>query len=314
LAAPLTNVRSVALILLAAFLVALGCRKSKEAAGVSLPPPLVPYLSPATRILAGIELGSLQKTPFYQQQKTRLGAPQFALLAERFGINMQQDISSVFLSWGNTAQPLILVQGSFQPPKIQQALRSLGGTVGSYKSMTLLTYAGQAAYAGPHLLAIASPPQLQTAIAREQAGPGSLPPELQSRLQELRPQDQIWITSRSGLPLVAPPKRADLSSALSNITGYVSGVSVGLTIDAGLHLKAHLLCISDAGALRVRDAFRGALALARLTAHDPTLPVLLNAVHVRQNGIEVLLQADLSPELSAALLRYLPAWTLPEPH
>jgi hypothetical protein len=306
-------VRSVALILLAAFLVAPGCRKSKEATGVSLPPPLVPYLSPATRILAGIEVESLQKTPFYQQQKTRLGAPQLALLAGRFGINMQQDVSSVIVSWASAVQPLVLMQGRFQPLKIQRALRSLGGTVGSYKSMTLLTYAGQAAFASPHLLAIASPSQLQTAIAREEAGQGNLPPELQSRLQELRPQDQIWLTSRDGLPLVAPPKRADLSSALSNITGYVSGVSAGLTVDAGLHLKAHLLCISDAGALRVRDAFRGALAFARLTAHDRSLPDLLNAVHVEQNGIEVLLQADLSPELSAALLQYLPAWSAPEP-
>ena len=305
--------RSVALILLAAFLVAPGCRKSKEATGVSLPPPLVPYLSPATRILAGIEVESLQKTPFYQQQKTRLGAPQLALLAGRFGINMQQDVSSVIVSWASAVQPLVLMQGRFQPLKIQRALRSLGGTVGSYKSMTLLTYAGQAAFASPHLLAIASPSQLQTAIAGEQAGQGNLPPELQSRLQELRPQDQIWLTSRDGLPLVAPPKRADISSALSNITGYVSGVSAGLTVDASLHLKAHLLCISYAGALRVRDAFRGALAFARLATHDRTLPDLLNAVHVEQNGIEVLLQADLSPELSAALLQYLPAWSAPEP-
>jgi hypothetical protein len=139
------------------------------------------------------------------------------------------------------------------------------------------------------------------------SGNAELSQPLRRQLSELRKEDQIWVVSPNGLPLVEMPKRTDIASALSNITGYVTGTSAGLTLDTGLHLRADFTCISDAGAQRVRDAFRGGIAFVRLTTKDPDLQRVYQAMRVEQTRSEVILQADLSPELSGVLLRYLPS-------
>ncbi|MGH9583052.1 MAG: hypothetical protein ACRD4O_08975 [Bryobacteraceae bacterium] len=135
-------------------------------------------------------------------------------------------------------------------------------------------------------------------------GRGGVSEKLRRQLSELRKQDQIWVVSANGLPLLEMPKRTDIASALSNIAGYVKGTSAGLSVDTGLHLRADLTCISDAGARRVRDAFRGGIAFARFTTKDSKLQRLYEAVRVEQNRSEVILQANLPPELSAALAGY----------
>ena len=112
------------------------------------------------------------------------------------------------------------------------------------------------------------------------------PAELQQRLETIPKADQLWVVSRGGLPLNGIATRSDIDSALSNIVGYVSGAAMGVGIDTGIHLQADLTCISDQGAQRVRDAFRGGIGLARLTTKDNQLELLrlYDSVHVDQEN------------------------------
>jgi hypothetical protein len=127
-----------------------------------------------------------------------------------------------------------------------------------------------------------------------------------SELEHLPKEDQIWVVSSDGLPLPEMPKRMDVASALSNVIGYVSASRAGVFVDSGLHLRAVLECPSSAAGRRVRDAFLGGLALARVTAKDQATRRLCQAIQVAQDGNDVTLKADLPPELSEGLLKYAP--------
>ncbi len=121
--------------------------------------------------------------------------------------------------------------------------------------------------------------------------------------------DQIWIVSRGGLPLAGLPMRSDYESALSNIVGYVRGTNIGIGIDAGAHLAADIICISNQGAQRVHDGLRAAVALGRLTTRDDQQDLLrlYDAIQVDQTQQVVHIGADLDAQLADKLLGYLPA-------
>ncbi len=103
--------------------------------------------------------------------------------------------------------------------------------------------------------------------------------------------------------------RSDIASALSNITGFISATSFGLGFDTGAHMQAEIVCISEQGAERVRDALRGGIGLARLATKDNESDLLqaYDAIQVSQDGETVRVRADLAANLTDKLLTYLPS-------
>ena len=73
-----------------------------------------------------------------------------------------------------------------------------------------------------------------------------------------------------------------MKSALGNIVAFVSGLTVGVHADSGLHLTAEFTCVSEPGAKRVDDALRGGIGLARLSTRDNDDQMLriYDAIHV----------------------------------
>ena len=158
------------------------------------------------------------------------------------------------------------------------------------------------------LVAAGSFQAVRDLIDRRDKSRAGIPPELQQRLETIPKADQIWAVSRGGLPVSGIPMRSEVSSALSNIVGFVSGAATGISIDTGIHLQADLTCISDQGAQRVRDALRGGIGLARLTTQDNQLDLLrlYDSVHVDQENSMIHVRADLAPDLANKLFSYLP--------
>jgi hypothetical protein len=149
---------------------------------------------------------------------------------------------------------------------------------------------------------------VRAALDSQADGNGGVPQELQQRLAGVPKSAQIWEASSGGLPFAEIGMRSDLESALSNISGYVSGTSAGITLANGANVQADIICVSNEGAQRVHDALRGLVGLSRLSTNESRLDLLRlwDAVHVDQDQQIVHVRIDLPADLADKLLAELP--------
>jgi hypothetical protein len=108
-----------------------------------------------------------------------------------------------------------------------------------------------------------------------------------------------------GIPAELFPSRSEVQSALSNIVGYVTNITLGVGFDQGAHLTSDLTCISEQGAKRVNDALRGGIGFARLAVKDKEIDLLrlFDSVRIDQQKEQIHIQADLAPDLVEILLK-----------
>ena len=300
--------RYFAIVLLAILAGTAGCSK-RTSAGVSVPFAFRPLISPETKALASVDVDQLKASPFYQRHQNQLNFPLLDSMSERIGLDPRRDLSYILIAWNGKA-PLAMARGRFKPRDLQQKLGSLGLERREYKTHILFGNNTDALSFARHDIAIAGPAAMvRSEIDLENSAGGGVHDELEPRLASVRSADQIWAVSRGGLAFAEAPVRSDIESALSNITSYISSTSFGIGFDTGTHLEAEIICISDQGAQRVRDALRGGIGLARLTSKDNESELLqaYDAIQVNQDRETVRVKADLSAELTDKLLAYVPA-------
>jgi hypothetical protein len=297
-------VRFYLTVFLAAGLVGgLSCATAPQT-GISVNSNFRSFISPDTMLLAGFHLSELKAAPFYQRHQDQLKFAQLDELADRIGLDPRRDLSDLLVAY-NGKHATVLARGTFNAADLQKKLVNLGARRAEYKQNPLFVSREQAvAFVGNHR-ALAGPlDAVQASIDLHDNGNGNIPEELQQRLQAIPSRDQVWAVTRGGLPFLQMSSRSDLQSALSNIADSISGTSAGIGVDTGLHLRAEIVCISDQGAQRVRDALRGAIGLGRLTTkeNEADLLRLYDSVQVQQNQRTVHVSSDLSPELADELL------------
>lgn len=293
--------------LLAVLLAATGCGK-RTATGVSVNSAFRPLIRPDTKALASVEVDKLKASDFYQRHRNQLNFPLLDAMSERIGLDPRRDISEIVVAW-NGKDAVAIARGGFNLGALESKLPALGTRPVRYKSYTIFGNDRDALTFLKHGVALAgSAGTVRSEIDLQNNGGGGVPEELQPRLAMIPRGDQIWAVSRGGLTLAEVPLRSDIESALSNIVGYVDATSLGIGFDAGTHLQAEILCISNEGAQRVRDALRGGIGLARLTTNDnnPGLLQLYDAIQVSQDQQTIHLRADISGDLTDKLLAYLP--------
>ena len=297
---------------LAGSIVALSCGRTTST-GISLDRELRPYVPSDANVLAGIDIDRLKPTSLYQRHQSSLNFPLLDASSERIGLDPRRDLSRVLMAW-NGKDALFAARGHFSSSVVQQKLAALGVKPAAYGHYTLLAIDRTALVFPKDSIAVAGSTQavrglLDTDIQRE----GSVPEELQQRLQSIPKGDQIWAVSRVGLPFGEVSMRSDYESALSNIAGYVRGTSLGVGIDTGAHLTAELTCVSAQGAQRVHDGLRAAVALGRLTTKDNEQDLLriYDAIQVSQDRESVHVRADFQSDLADKLIAYLSDLKLP---
>lgn len=273
--------------------------------GVSVPSAFRPLIPPDAKVLAAVDLDKLKATPFYQRHRDELNIPLLNAMSERVGLDPRRDLSYVLVAW--TGPSLVaMARGDIKPRDLEQRLTALGMRRTEYKSRTVFGDNRDALTLDSHGMILAGP----TASVRAEIdlANGAIPEELRPRLAAVPRGDQLWAVSRGDLTFVQDSVRSDVGSALSNITGFISGISFGLGFDTGVHLQAEILCISTEGAQRVRDALRGGIGLARLTTKDNETELLqaYDAVQVSQDQQTVRVKADFSANLTDKLLAHLP--------
>jgi hypothetical protein len=294
-------------ILVIIFALAAGCTKP-GATGVSVNSAFRPLIPPDTKALAAANLDKLKASPFYQRHRKDLDFPLLDAMSERIGFDPRRDISDLVVAW-NGKEAVAIARGGFNLGALESKLGSEGARPTRYKSYTIFAENRDALAFLKHGLAVAGTEQaVRSEIDRETNGGGGVPDELEACLSVIPHRDQVWAVSRGGLAFPAALMRSDIDSALSNIIGYVNATSLGIGLDTGTHLQAEIVCISNEGAQRVRDALRGGIGLARLTTRDDEsdLLKLYDAIQVIQDQQTVHIKADLSGALTDKLLTYLP--------
>jgi len=289
-------------LVLACLLLSAGCARQTQPVGITVDPAFRTLILPATKLLAGVDWDSLKTTDFYRRHQNDLNVSVLNAPAERLGINPLRDVAKVLVSWdGNNW--LFLERGRWNPGDLQKRMIAAGAAASNYRGRTLLgstwtvTFFKTVAVEG-------SPAAVRNAVDVESAGNGEVPEELQERLRTLPSHDQIWAASRSGLAFASAITNSDVQSALSNITGSVSGATGGIYVDSGVHLSMDLECISDQGATRVHDALRGVIGFARLSTKDDQQDLLraYDAIQVDKKNRMVEVHADLSGDLGDKLI------------
>ena len=279
-------------------LAATGCSQ-KAATGVRVDPAFRDLIPPDATVLAGVDLGQLKQTPLYEKYGSQLQQARLDEFRDRFGIDLRRDVEAVLLA-ANAKERLALVRGRFTKQQLQPKLVSMHAQRTIYNGHVLFGDARNSlAFVKDGVVAAGSATALHGLLDRAKTGRGGSSEPLRRRLAALPQNDSVWVVSEGGLPLAGAPLRQDLESALSNIDGFVKGVTAGAAVDSGIHFKADFDCISDEGAQRVHDALRGGIGLARLTTNDNALDMLrlYDSIKVNKDGQHVHVNADLAGDL-----------------
>jgi len=293
-----------------AALMLVSCEKPFEA-GVSVDKELQKFAGADTTMLAGIDMEKFKSTGFYARHKDLLNIPLLAGMSEQTDFDPRRDLTQGLLTWNGKAV-LAAARGRFAKDKIE---RSLGAAPAQYKGQTIFTFRGDALSFPSSDVAIGgSVRSVESALDAAKDGPGKVPAEFSPALSWLPKTNQLWLVSRGGLPFADAPLRPDYASILSNFAGYVRTTAAGVTAGDGLHLTARVDCVSEVGSKRVNDALRGGIGLARLSTKDSELDMLrsYDAVHVKQDGATVYVDADLSPDLADKLLNRIDGFNIRE--
>jgi hypothetical protein len=283
--------------------IASGCGKP-AATGVFVDPAFVPLLPPDVRVIAGVRIDKIKDTPLYKEHKGELDLPQLNELAARTGLDLKRDIWSLLIA-SNGKDSMALARGRFTVGELEPKLGALGARRTSYKTYTLIgDERNSAVFLNPGVAAAGRADSLRALIDRRNADNGGIPADLQQGLSTLPKDNQIYLVSR-GIPTELFPSRSEVQSALSNIVGYVTNITLGVGFDQGAHLTSDLTCVSEQGAKRVNDALRGGIGFARLAVKDKEIDLLrlFDSVHIDQQKEQIHVQADLAPDLVETLLK-----------
>ncbi len=258
--------------------------------GISLNSEAAKLVPADTKVLAGIDAERLKATPFYQSHAQQFSFRGLDATSERLGVDPRRDLSSLVFAW-NGQDSLVVIQGRFSKDKLQSKLPP------DVPRNSFAILQDGVAVAG-------SEKAVRQAVNHREENHDDVPDALTANLEWLPKADQAWVVSRGVLPFADMSERSEYSSLLSNFAGYIKATAIGLSVDTGLHLKGRVECVSNEGAKRVNDALRGGIGLARLSTKDNELEMLhlYDAIHIKQEGATVYLDADLSGKQADQLL------------
>jgi hypothetical protein len=279
-----------------------GCKK-REPVGSPLDPALDRLVSPDVKMLAVIQLDELRKTPLFQRHQNELDFPLLQGMTKQFGFDPVRDLTQAIVTWDGK-EAVVIGSGRFTQTEVERHL-SMTSQPANYKGIRIFgNPASSLALLDGRTLVVAKLNAVERTIDKAQGQRGSLPEELALVFAAVPAAAQIRAASVGGLPLADMPLNADVESALSNLAGYVKTTGIGLAISSGLQLDGDLTCVSEQGARRVRDAFRGGIGFARLSTKGDAMDLLRlwDAVLVDQNNDRVRVKAELPGDLADELL------------
>jgi hypothetical protein len=257
------------------------------------------YVPADTTMLAGVEVEKVEQSPLYQRLQGQLNPEHVNEIVQQFGFDPRKDVAAVLIA-SNGRETVALARGRFPVQQLQAKFEQDHMRRNKYKGHEFFEDGKHALiFLRKDVMAAADIATIKRLVDQTVDGQGGISAALQERLAHLRKDATVWVVSDHGLPLMGVPLRQDVESALSNIRGYVTGVTAGTAFDDGVHFQGDVDCISPEGAQRVHDALRGGIGLARLATNDNAMDMLrlYDSINVDKSDKQVKVSADVAGSL-----------------
>lgn len=281
-----------------------GCG-SKPPVGLHADAVLQKYVPTDTTMLAGVEVEKVEQSPLYQHLQGQLNPEHVNEVVQHLGFDPRKDVTAVLIA-SNGRDTVALARGKFPVQQLEEKFEQRHMRRSKYKGHEFFEDGRHAvSFLRKDVMAAAEVPSMKRLV--DHAG-GGVPEALQARLAKLRKDATVWVVSDGGLPLMGVRLQQNVESALSNIRGYITGVTAGAAFDDGAHFQGDVDCISPEGAQRVHDALRGGIGLARLATNDNAMEMLrlYDSINVDKSDKQVKVSADIAGSLIEKIWRRLP--------
>jgi hypothetical protein len=197
---------------------------------------------------------------------------------------------------------LVLVQGTFEPPRIEAFIRERAGTMDEYKGRKIFVRRedGQeiaVGLVGSDLIAMGQADLVRRVIDTSLGGPGlaktiATNPDMMSLIRD-NTGSTAWVVGRFD----EISRRMRIPSSVTGQVPPIRLVSVKANINGGVKATIRAEAGDKAAADQLRDVVRGFISLARLqTGEKPELENILKSIELSGSDTTVRLSFAVSPE------------------
>jgi hypothetical protein len=227
---------------------------------------LLKLVMPDARIVSGINLVQVKKSPFGQFVLARFSAAQdkeFDGFVKASGFDPRYHLDEIVVASRGSGGRLVVARGTFDTARILEVARSVGAEVSSYQGVDVISAGGR--QGGPSCVAFLSgaiaiagdPDNVRAAIGRRQTGtgPGS---EVAAKVDTVSAASDAWFVSTLPVSelLVGLPG-ANLGDALKgDALGSIQQASGGAVFGDGMKFRAELVTPSAQDAASLVDFVR----------------------------------------------------------
>jgi hypothetical protein len=270
---------------------------------------LMPLVPADTKILAGLRVEEIKKTPVYRELLAAEKLPQIEEFARETGIDLRKDIWEIVLA-SNGESTIALVRGKFTDGGVTDSgkepeLAKKGVQRFPYKGYTLLGDDRVVVVFFNTSVAIAGPqPAVKRVIDARDGGLGRPPADLIEQVKRIPSSNQAWIISSAGWQGALPDGLEGPLGGLQKMPVDVRSMQALLNLSDGVRFEGEVISSDAANATRMHDAIRGVIGIGRLTTPDDKLDMLkfYDAIEVKREEATVRVVADLPMEVFQQLL------------
>jgi len=267
---------------------------------VRIDPALETLVPSDTVFLLGARIDKIRDTDIYRKYLSQANPTQIQQFAQATGIDPRKDLDEALACY-NGKVGLLLIRGAFNKKDIERRLESRGAKPLAYKGIDML---GDERYSVALIdnstAAAGNTATLKSAIGGRDRGNHGLPAALQTEVNNIGHDNQIWMALTGGVPGIEA--MTGTQGNLANVIRILRGIdnaTAGLNLTNGLVLAARAECRDDDAARHVHDALRGVIGIGRLSTPDsrPELLKVYDAIQVNQDRQNVSVSANLPPAL-----------------
>ena len=289
---------------LASLCLAMAACQTKQSVSLHMDHSLESLVPADVVLVAGANLEAIRKSPVYQKLVSHFPVPQLEAFSRQTGVDPNKDVlQALFCSDGKRG--LFIARGKFRQPDIESHLKSNGATEFNYKKYRIFGDEQNAVVFLDDSTAVVGPAaRLRSLIDEPQASRG-LPQPLAALLRSLPASAQIYAAFIGGVSgFDVPLPKTEMLANLGQVLQSVDSAALGIELDGGLNATARINSKTERDAKFVHDMVKGLVGFGRLNAppNQPELLKLYDAIHVDQQQMLTVINADLAPDQIDRLL------------
>ncbi|HOQ46345.1 MAG TPA: hypothetical protein PLA43_09685 [Bryobacteraceae bacterium] len=251
----------------------LGLMLAAALAAPAADPGLLGLAMPDARVVAGLNVAEIRKSPFGQLLLDRLSAREdehFRRFIAGTGFDPRRDVEEIVVvatGADRNAGKLILARGWFDPPRFISYAVNHGARLTHYGGVDIIeTRQSALAFLDSTTAVAGDPGSVRDAIDRRTGG-SALDPDLTARIQALSAAQQVWFVSKIPVSELNLP-RHQANPALGNVVNEVEGASGGAAFGNTADVKVEIISRTPQGAAELAGAARLLATLAQ-SARNP---------------------------------------------